>query len=211
MSGAYEYWYVPADSPMKTFKDAAGKSVAFSTRGSSTNLMVLGLAKLNGVTLNPVATGGPVSTLTQTMSKQVDVGWGFPPIGVDQLNKGQIRVIGRGRDVPEFAHQTLRFLVANKQSLESKRDALVRYMQAYRETLDWMYSDPEAVKAYATYAKVSEEVARRTRDEFVPKENANPDRISGLDDAMKNAVELKFVPAPLSAQQIKELVQVPFR
>ena len=33
MRGAYEYWYVPAESPIKSFKDAAGKSVAFSNSG----------------------------------------------------------------------------------------------------------------------------------------------------------------------------------
>ena len=33
MKGAYEYWYVPTASPIKSFKDAAGKTVAFSTAG----------------------------------------------------------------------------------------------------------------------------------------------------------------------------------
>ena len=33
MRGAYEYWYVPAELPIKSFQDAAGKSVAFSTLG----------------------------------------------------------------------------------------------------------------------------------------------------------------------------------
>ncbi len=44
MTGAHDvYWYVPANSPVQTIKDANGKSVAFSTRGSSTNMIVLGL------------------------------------------------------------------------------------------------------------------------------------------------------------------------
>src|SRR6267378_4316154 len=75
MRGAYEYWYVPAASPIKSFRDADGKTVAFSTNGSSTNLIVLALAKHHGVTVKPTATGSPVSTLTQTMTGQVDVGW----------------------------------------------------------------------------------------------------------------------------------------
>ena len=36
ITGAYEFWYVRADSPIKTFKDAADKTVAYSTAGSST-------------------------------------------------------------------------------------------------------------------------------------------------------------------------------
>src|SRR5918998_1659380 len=42
MTGAAEFWYVPTNSPIKTIKDAGGKTIAYSTRGSSTNLMVLG-------------------------------------------------------------------------------------------------------------------------------------------------------------------------
>ena len=33
-------------------------------------------------------------------------------------------------------------------------------MKAYRETVDWMYSDPAALKTYAEFAGVTE--ARRT-------------------------------------------------
>src|SRR4029079_19240028 len=39
MSGADDlFWYVPADSPIKSLRDAAGKTIAYSTTGSSTNL-----------------------------------------------------------------------------------------------------------------------------------------------------------------------------
>src|SRR3712207_3460412 len=49
MTGIAEYWYVPANSPIKTMKDAAGKTIAYSTRGSSTNSMVLGFLKHFGI------------------------------------------------------------------------------------------------------------------------------------------------------------------
>ncbi len=209
MKGAYEFWYVPADSPIKTFRDAAGKTVAYSTNGSSTNLMVVQLAKLNGITVRPVATGSPVATLTQAMSRQVDVGWTAAPIGIAQLNNKQIRIVARGSDVPAFANQTVRFVLANANAMARNRDAFVRYMAAYRETLDWMYADPAAIKAYAAWAKISEDVARSTRDDFIPKANANPDVIAGLDEAMADAVNLKFLAAPLSRDQLKELIQVP--
>lgn len=211
MKGAYEFWYVPADSPIKTFKDAAGKTVAFSTNGSSTNLMVLGLAKLNGVQVQPTATGSPVATLTQAMSKQIDVGWTAAPIGIAQLNAGQIRIVARGSDVPEFADQTVRFILANADALKKNPAAFSKYMAGYRETLDWMYSDPASLKAYAAWAKVSEDVAKRTRDDFIPKANANPDVIAGMDQAMTDAVALKFIAAPLSQEQLKELLQVPLK
>src|SRR3982074_3259780 len=140
MRGAYEYWYVPAASPIKTFRDADGRTVAYSTNGSSTNLIVLALAKHHGVTVKPTATGSPVSTLTQTMTGQVDVGWSAAPIGVSALEEGKIRIVARGNDVPAFADQTVRFVLANADALDKRPDLFRRYMQTYRDTLDWMYS-----------------------------------------------------------------------
>ena len=208
MRGAYEYWYVPSASPIWTFKDADGKTVAYSTNGSSTNLIVLALAKHYGVTVKPTATGSPVSTLTQAMTGQVDVGWSAAPIGVNALEEGKIRIVARGNDVPAFADQTVRFVLANADALARRPDVFRRYMQAYRDTLDWMYVDPAAIAAYAKWAGISESVARRTRDDFIPKDNANPDKISGLDAAMADAVAYKFLAAPLGAAELRTLIQL---
>src|ERR1700734_3492001 len=44
MTGAPDlYWYVPADSPIKTVQDFNGKSIAFSAVGSSSHASVLAL------------------------------------------------------------------------------------------------------------------------------------------------------------------------
>ena len=69
MVGAHDlYWYVPASSPVQSIKGADGKSIAYSTTGSSTDLVVRGFQRVFGIRLNPVATGSPASTFTQTMS-----------------------------------------------------------------------------------------------------------------------------------------------
>lgn len=208
MKGAYEYWYVPAESPIKTFKDAAGKSVAFSTTGSSNNLMVLGLARLYGVTVNPVATGSPGPTFVQTMSKQVDMGWSIPPFNVDALEAGKIRIVARGSELKEYADQTVRFLGVNANVLKARPDVFRRYMQAYRAALEWLYSSPEAMAAYAKWAGTTEAVSRRVRDEFVLKENARPDVIVGLDSAMADALAFKILAKPLTSEQLKDMVQL---
>ena len=50
MTGADDlFWYVPAASPIKNIKDAAGKTIAYSTTGSSTNLAVLAFIREFGV------------------------------------------------------------------------------------------------------------------------------------------------------------------
>ncbi len=98
----------------------------------------------------------------------------------------------RESDVPAFRNQTVRLMITNTATAEQRRDAIDRYLQAYRETLDWMYSDPAALKAYAEWVNVPETLAREVRDQFYPKENLRLDRLSELDAAMADAVSLKF-------------------
>jgi ABC-type nitrate/sulfonate/bicarbonate transport system substrate-binding protein len=199
------FWYVPASSPIKNIKEAGGKTIAYSTTGSSTNLAVLAFIRQFGVDAKPVATGSPASTFTQTMSGQVDIGWSSPPFGVEALQQGRIRIVARESDVPAFRNQTVRLMIANAATAEQRRDALERYVQAYRETLDWMYTDPAALKAYAAWVGIPETLAKDVRDQFYPKENLRLERLSGLDEAMTDAVNLKFLAAPLTKQQQDEL------
>ncbi len=208
MRGYYEFWYVPAASPLKTMKDAEGKTMAYSTTGSSTQVMVLALSKMAGVNTKPTATGSPPTTFTQVMSGQVDIGWTAPPLVLDALESGRIRVLAKGDDVPEFRNQPVRVILANAGSLEKNADAMARYMAAYRETIEWLWSNPDALKAYAKWAEVSDQIALRTRDEFVQKDRANPDKMEGIADMNDDAVKLKFIPAPLTKEQLSTLVQL---
>lgn len=204
-TGAHDlYWYVRADSQIHSFKDANGKSIAFSSTGSSTNTIVLALIKQFGVAASPTATGSPASTYTAVMSGQIDVGWSSPPLGVEALDEGKIRIVARGSDVPSLQNQTVRLIVANADALAHRQDALRRFMQAYAETMDWMYADDAALRMYAASAKIPFEVAKRARDEFYPKNNLRPDRLSGIDQAMADALAMKFLPAPLTRQQLDE-------
>ena len=51
----------------------------------------------------------------------------------------------------------------------------------------------------------------RTRDGFFPKPALDPDTIVGLDTIVNDAVELKYTPAPLTKEQLAQLVQIPPR
>ena len=202
------FWYVRSDSPIQSLKDTNGKSIAYSTKGSSTNGIVTAFVKQYDLKANLVATGSPSSTLTQVMSGQVDVGWSAPPFGLDQLDEKKIRIIASGNDAEVFKGQTVRLLIANAQALQTKKPLFDRFMKAYRETIDFMYNDPAALKIYADFVGISEAKAKRTRDEFFPKEAINPDKIVGMDAIVKDAVDLKFTSAPLTKEQLTELVQI---
>ncbi len=73
------YWYVKADSPIKTLKDTDGKILAYSTNGSSTHGVVTAFMKEYNLKAKPTAMGGPAANITAVMSGQVDVGWAAPP------------------------------------------------------------------------------------------------------------------------------------
>ena len=203
------FWYVRADSPIRKLQDTDGKTIAYSTNGSSTHGIVNAFINEQGLRARPVATGGPSATLTQVMSNQIDVGWSAPPFGLDLLDRGKIRIIAGGNDARAFKNQTVRLLITNVHTLKDRKDVLQRFMNGYRRTLDWMYSDPAALKAYAAFVGIPEAQAKRTRDEFFPKAAMDPDRIVGLDSIVKDAVTLKYVAQPLTREQLAELIQIP--
>jgi NitT/TauT family transport system substrate-binding protein len=206
-----QYWYVRADSPIHSFKKTEGKTIAFSTPGSSTQIAVLALMELYGVkTARPVATGGPSVTLTQVMTGQIDVGWSTAPY-IEALEQGKIRIIARPGEVARLRNQTTRMIVANADVLAKNRDLIVRYMRGVRETTAWIYDNPAGLKTLAEVSKFSEPITARVRAEFLPREATDPDRIAGIDEIMPDAVKLKYIPAPLTESQLKELIQVPLK
>src|SRR6266511_1390545 len=161
------YWYVKADSPLKTIKDVnANNTIAYSTSGSSSNNLVLAFADDLGVKAKPTPTGGPAGTLTQVMSGQIDIGWAAPPFGMKELKEGRIRILIRGSDVPSLRGQTVRTIIVNADALKNKRDAILRFVKAYRETVEWMYSNPEAVAMYAKKINQPESLLKASIAEF---------------------------------------------
>ena len=208
-TGAAElYWYVPAASPLRTVADLAGKTVGFSTNGSSTDTVARMAAAQFKVDFNRVATGGLPATFTQVMSGQIDVGWASAPFGVEALDKGTTRIIFRGSQVQAAASQTIRVNITHQAVLDAKKDALDRYLTGYRETLDWMYASPDAIPAFAEFSGISKEVAQKTRDDFFPRSALDPDRMVGLDALMADGVQLKFLSAPLTPAQIERVVLI---
>jgi NitT/TauT family transport system substrate-binding protein len=203
-----QLYYVRSDSSIRDMKDAEGKTIAISTSGSSSHMLALALARHFGVSLVPQATGNYSATLTQVMTKQVDIGFAQAPFVLDAVEDGRIRLVAKGADMPEVQNQSIRAWIVHANTLERRRDALARYVTAYRETLDWLYSSPDAVKAYAAWSGLAERVARQAPD-FITKDSIDPIRIVGLEDMMADAVKFRYIPAPLTREQLAVLVQVP--
>ena len=209
MTGAPDlYWYVPAASPIHKIEDMNGKTVAYSLTGSSSHASLLALIAQYHLTAKPVSTGNIAATITQTMTGQVDVGFGAAPFGLDLVEAGKARIIATGNDVAALRTRAVRVNVTGASTLQNKHDAIVRFMQAYKETVDWMYSSPEALKVYGEYSKLPDNIVQRVL-KLVPKEALQTDQVMGINDIMADAVTQKFISAPLSADQLKELIQIP--
>lgn len=205
------FWYAKAGSGITSFKDAGGKTVAFSTNGSSSNLVSSRLLQLAGVTTaRGVPTGNPVATLTQVMSGQIDIGYSLPPIGFPDMEAGRLVYVGSGRDVPEFRDQTVRCLIATPGFVEQRREAAVRFLQAYDCTIDWMYRDDRALDWFAEGANATRAQAVRARAEFYPKEAMRLGPPANLDLSVQQALDLKRIPRPLTPDQQARLLQVPW-
>ena len=206
------YWYVKADSPLKSIKEATEKTtIAYSTAGSSTNVLVLGFLKTYNLKSQPTKIGNPPTTLTAVMSGQVDVGWAAPPFGLKEIEEGKIRIIARGSEVPSSRDQMVRSICVHADKLAKDKALIERFMTAYDEALDYMYNNPEALKLYKEFSGIDEALAKKAMAEFYPRTALDPYRVEGLDSVMADGVEHGFLKEPLNKDQLAQLIQVPAR
>src|SRR5262249_52924073 len=206
------FWYVKADSPLRSIKDITpNNTIAYSTSGSSSNNLVLAFIDELGVKAKPTATGGPPRTLTQVMSGQVDIGWGAPPFGMKKVKKRKNCNLIPRSEGPPLRGQTVRAIIVNADALKNKHDAIMRFAKGYREAVDWMYSDPAAIKMYAAKMQLDESLIAESIKEFHPKDAMQTDAMKDLDGIVRDAIKLKFLDRPLTKEQLAELIQIPPR
>jgi NitT/TauT family transport system substrate-binding protein len=205
------YWYVKSDSRLKALTDTTDKNtIAYSNSGSSSNNIVMAFVD-NGAKAKPIATGTPAATLTAVMSGQVDIGWGAFPMALKEVDEGKIRIIARGSDIASLDRQTVRVVIVNADVLKNKKDAVLRFAKAYRETVDWMYSDLDALKRYAQKVASPEDFVRRSIPKIYPKSMLQTDEMKDIEGIQHDAVKLKFLEQPLNKEQLAQLLQIPPR
>ncbi|MBV8791506.1 MAG: ABC transporter substrate-binding protein, partial [Pseudolabrys sp.] len=117
----------------------------------------------------------------------------------------------RGSDVPSLKGQTVRVVIVNENSLKSKRDAITRFVDAYREGVDWLYGDPKAMQMYADKMKIPLDIVQQSAKDFQPLSTMQTDKMADLDGIIRDAVKLKFLDKPLTKEEIAEFIQIPPR
>lgn len=208
VTGSTNYWYVLKSSPIHSVGNIAGKIVGYETNGSSSQYDAIDFLEKFGVNAKLALTGGANATFNHLKAGIIDIGWGSPPFGVDRVAKSDIRIIARANDVPKIRNKTTSVMITNTDALKKRKDVLTRYVQAYREAVEWMYTDPAALQRYAELADVSEGEARQLRDTFFPRDTLSPGNIVGLNMIAKDAVVLGYLRKRLSWRELTDLVQI---
>jgi NitT/TauT family transport system substrate-binding protein len=205
------YFYVLADSPLKSIDDIKGKTVAFPRPGGAGEAILLALKAERHIDFNAVATGGMDATFTMVMTKQIDVGYSVPPNQLDAVEKKQIRVLFSGDDVKSLRDITGRVIIARSDFLESRRPVAVKFMQVLDKCIDWAYEHKdESAKMYAALNKIDANIASKGMA-FYDRKTLKFGPITGLDAVIKQAVDAKFIESAPTDTQLKDLIDIVYK
>src|SRR6185312_7916281 len=102
---------------------------------------------------------------------------------------------------------TIRVNLANVNSLKTKRDSIVKFMQVIQKSIDWAYGPgkDKAVAIFAKNMKVTPDIARKAVDEFYPKSAMQLGEIKDLDRSLKDALDFKFISSPKTQKDVAGL------
>jgi NitT/TauT family transport system substrate-binding protein len=205
------YWYVKADSPIAKFADATEEnSIGYSTNGSLTHLAVTEFARDLKIRAKPMIAGSPAAALLDVMSGKLDIGFARAPFGLKEIAEGKIRAIGQGADIAALKSRTLRVVVVNAEAWRTKKDALTRFVRAWREMGDKL-SSAEAIKAYSQTVHIDPKAIEGAAAKSFPKSALQTDVVLGLNEIADDAVKQMLIDAPLTKEQIAEFIVIPPR
>jgi len=201
------FWFVRADSKLKTVNDINGAKIPYSRPGSGTHMTLLALIDQMKLSPKLISVGGPSGSRTQLMSGQMDAAWSVPPFGLDLVEKGEARILFTGDIVTALADVSIRVNIVNSAWLAKNRGTAKKFMQAYKRALAWQYGEgrAEATRYFAERNKISLASAGAAVKFYKPENVAL--QVSNLDKAIDLALKYKRISKPLSAAQKKEFVQ----
>ncbi len=147
------------------------------------------------------------------MTGQIDIGWAAPPFGLKEIKEGKIRIVARGSDVPSLRGQTVRAIIVNADALKTKKDAIMRFVDGYREAVDWMYADPQGGRRCTRRRSRQPKTLLQGVDQGLParRKRCRPTRWTISTARSRDAVKLKFLDKPLTKEQLAEFLQIPPR
>ena len=212
-TGSEFFWYARPDRGIKGMADFDGKTLGHNMPGTSAHVSALALKEhlknSMGKNLQLIMAGRMGDNITQTLSGQIDMGYGVPPFGLKLIEQGKLMIVARGRDIPSLVNRTTRARVAHADFVTKKRPVAIRFMKALTESLDWVHGAgrEEAIAYFAKLNKLPLKVAREASS-YYGREMFNYRPFKGLDVTMGQAVEFGILKKPLNKAQLDELIDV---
>ncbi len=195
-------WFVRADKPWKSIADLQNnETISFSRPGSSSDFTLRTLVEHHKAKVRLVPSGSQPETLVMVMSGQLDAGFANPPLPA-AFTEGKVRQIATGNDSPKMRGLTVRVHAANANFLDKNRDAVKRFLAAWKTTIDALYADPAVVAKSAELVKVTPVQAQAIIKEFIPRASLVMHTIGDLDTSIEQAVVNKQLRGPLTAEQV---------
>ncbi len=203
-------WYARADSRIRKLQDVTKDTkLGYATPGSSNYILLSALLDQYGVKGELVATGSPSATMLQVMAGEVDVGYdGNGGLGVPEFERGAVRVVALGSELTSMQNVTTRGLVVTAETLAKRRDALIRYLQAYQKTVDWMYRDPAALQQYAELNKALPQNAKQVVEWMYPERSMRLGDVGGVEESIAQGLQFKRIAQRPTAEQLAGAIDI---
>lgn len=216
ITGMDAFWYVLADSPVRKMEDLAGKKIAYSRPGSSTNMAALAImnqVKAKGLRApETVSLGGLPDTFTGVKTGQADAGWSVPPFMLDRVEKGELRIVVRGSEIEALKDITMRVHFVNTDFAAKQPQAVRGFFRAHQKAVAYMLDHPEdTTEIWMRKAglKLPKSAVLKTW-EFYSKSAMTMKPIRGMKTSVEDAVKLKFLKQPLSQSEIDRLIDLSY-
>ncbi len=202
------FFYVPANSPIKTIEDIAGKKVAYPRPGGATRG---GAARSQGgaqARLHRGIDGGYRRDTHHDHDGASGCRLFVSALGLDAVTSGEIRVLFAGDVVASQKNISARVNIAHVNFLKNKRDTAKKFFKILDECIDWSYKNPDqSAKMYADINKISLPVAKEAL-KFYGRDQLRFTPIKGFDESIKGAIDGKFIEKDLTAQQKTDIIDL---
>jgi NitT/TauT family transport system substrate-binding protein len=84
-------------------------------------------------------------------------------------------------------------------------------MRVIDKSIDWAYTNPQAIEIFARNMKVTPAIAKKAVDEFYPKSATQLGEIRDLERSLQDALDYKFIPAAKTPKDVAGLFDIVYK